>query len=374
MDFIDLQTQYKKIEGRVNKRVLNVLRNGKYILGREVLELEEKLARYVGVSHCVSCGNGTDALELSLLALGIGHGDAIFLPSFTFFATGEAVSRVGAVPIFVDVDPITFNICTDSLRFHVERDFTEYQLKPKAIIAVDLFGLPASYNKIREIADEHELYLIEDGAQGFGGKLDGRMACSFGDISTTSFFPAKPLGGYGDGGAIFTDNDEYADLIRSLRQHGTGSNKYNNVRIGMNSRLDTLQAAILLEKLEIFNDEVVMRNNVALKYRSMLDKRIDTPSILDGYTSSWAQYTLKFKCKEERDEISSYLRSQEIPTAVYYSTPLHLQPVYKDCISFNSLCVSEELSKRCLSLPMHPYLTNNDLEKIIFTINSYYSA
>lgn len=273
MKFIDLESQYIYLKDSINKRIQDVLNHGIYIMGPEVKELEEKLAEYVGVKHVVTCANGTDALTLAMIALEIKEGDAIFCPTFTFFATAEVIAYEGATPVFVDSDEATFNICPENLELQIKKVIAEGKLKPKAIIAVDLFGLPADYPKIKKIADKYGLKLIEDAAQGFGGEINGKRAGSFGDIGTTSFFPAKPLGCYGDGGAIFTDNDEYAHLLRSLRIHGKGLDKYDNVRIGMNSRLDTIQAAILLEKLEIFPTELKARNQAASYYSEELKNK-----------------------------------------------------------------------------------------------------
>ena len=270
MQFIDLKAQYKAVKDRIDKRISDVLRHGKYILGPEVDELEQKLAHYVGVKHCITCANGTDALNLSLMALGITKGDGVLCPTFTFFATGESVAMQGAEPIFVDSDASTYNMCPVDLEKKILQSLREGACNLKAIISVDLFGLPANYPEIKKIANRYNLHLIEDAAQGFGGSINGKMACSFADIATTSFFPAKPLGCYGDGGAIFTNNDDVAKLLISLRFHGKGDNKYDNVRIGTNSRLDTIQAAVLLEKLEIFELEVLTKNLLADKYMQRL--------------------------------------------------------------------------------------------------------
>ena len=274
MEFIDLKAQYARIEEKINQRISNALSHGKHIMGPEVFELEEQLADFVGVKHAISCANGTDALQLSLMALEIGQNDAVFCPTFTFFATAEVIALVGATPIFVDSDPKTFNMCPKDLLVKIKQVKAEGKLNLKAIIPVDLFGLPADFPNINKIAKEFNLHLIEDAAQGLGGEIEGKKAGSFGDIATTSFFPAKPLGCFGDGGMVFTDNDDFAGVIKSLRIHGKGQHKYDNVRIGLNSRLDTIQAAILLEKLAIFPDEIISRQQVAKEYESFFGDKI----------------------------------------------------------------------------------------------------
>ncbi|MCL1067035.1 DegT/DnrJ/EryC1/StrS family aminotransferase [Shewanella olleyana] len=357
MQFIDLKAQYEHLKTRIDKRIQEVLNHGKYIMGPEVFELEQKLAEFVGVKHAITCANGTDALSLALMVLNIKDGDAVFCPTFTFFATAEVVAFAKATPVFVDSDPVTFNICPKHLEKQIQKTIAEGQIVPKAIIAVDLFGLPANYPQLEAIAKKYNLRLIEDAAQGFGGSIERKRAGSFGDIATTSFFPAKPLGCYGDGGAIFTDNDEYAELVKSYRVHGKGSNKYDNVRIGMNSRLDTIQAAILLEKLEEFPIELVNRNNTASKYQDKLSKKVITPTVPDGYFSSWAQYTVQ---SEERELLSMELKDINVPTMVYYGTCMHLQTAfaylnYKE----GDFPIAENLSRNVLSLPMHGYLPDD---------------
>jgi dTDP-4-amino-4,6-dideoxygalactose transaminase len=363
MQFIDLEAQYKHLKTRIDSRIARVLNHGKYIMGPEVQELEEKLAEYVGVKHVVSCANGTDALQLSLMALGIKHGDAVFCPTFTFFATAESIALVGATPVFVDSDECTFNICPIDLEKRICSVLEGGRLVPRAIIAVDLFGLPANYPELKRIAKKYDLILIEDAAQGFGGEINGQRAGSFGDIATTSFFPAKPLGCYGDGGAVFTNNDEYAELVRSYRIHGKGQDKYDNVCIGMNSRLDTIQAAILLEKLAEFPRELVNRNKVAERYGKVLEGKYITPKIPYGYVSSWAQFTLVDK---HRDQLMADLKKQGVPTMIYYRNCMHQQAAFSDLgYQFGEFPVAEMLSNLVFSLPMHPYMSSASVDIIL---------
>lgn len=354
MQFIDLAAQYQHLKVKIDKRIQNVLDHGKYIMGPEVAELEKELADYVGVKHAITCANGTDALTLSLMVLGIEEGDAVFCPTFTFFATAEVIAYEGATPVFVDSNEETFNICPEHLEQQIKVTLAEGKLKPKAIIAVDLFGLPANYPALQKIADKYGLKLLEDAAQGFGGSIDGQKAGSFGDIATTSFFPAKPLGCYGDGGAVFTNSDEYAELLKSYRVHGKGSDKYDNVRIGMNSRLDTIQAAILLEKLAEFPTELKNRNSAADKYSKELADKYKTPSVPEGYVSSWAQYTL---VSDEREKEMARYKEQGIPTMVYYGTCMHQQTAFKHLGHTDAeFPIASKLAKSVFSLPMHPYL------------------
>lgn len=354
MNFIDLSKQYESIKDRINSRVQRVFDHGNFIMGPEVFELEEKLSSYVGVKHCISCANGTDALELALICLDIGKNDAVFCPTFTFFATAEVIASAKATPVFVDSNKDTFNICPLDLEKKIQYVLSHTSMKPKAIIAVDLFGHPADYPKLQIIADKYKLKIIEDAAQGFGGQINNKMACSFGDIATTSFFPAKPLGCYGDGGAIFTNNDRYSELLNSLKVHGKGSDKYDNVRIGMNSRLDTIQAAILLEKLEIFPSELIARNEIAQIYNLKYENYYHTPKVSEGFYSSWAQYTVRspFRDKEMLD-----LQSQGIPTMIYYKKCMHQQPAFSYLgYREGDFPIAENLAKTVFSLPMHPYL------------------
>ncbi|MBQ4844366.1 DegT/DnrJ/EryC1/StrS family aminotransferase [Pseudoalteromonas sp. MMG005] len=359
MQFIDLAAQYQHLKTKIDKRIQTVLEHGQYIMGPEVKELEQKLADFVGVKHAITCANGTDALTLSLMALNIQEGDAVFCPTFTFFATAEAIAYEKATPIFVDSNPDTFNICSNDLEQRILAVLDEGKLKPKAIIAVDLFGLPADYEKLEALSKKYNLHLIEDAAQGFGGSItdtrgNTRKAGAFGDIATTSFFPAKPLGCYGDGGAIFTDNDEYAELIRSYRVHGKGKDKYDNVRIGMNSRLDTIQAAILLEKLAEFPVELDSRNHAAKQYTDTLQEQYKVPVVPNGYTSSWAQYTLQ--C-DDRDKAIAEYKEKGVPTVIYYGTCMHEQTAFASLgYKLGDFPIAEKLARSVFSLPMHGYL------------------
>lgn len=365
MQFIDLKAQYAALEDKINARIQSVLQHGAYIMGPEVAELEDKLADFVGVKHTVSCANGTDALQLALMALDIGPGDAVFTTPFTFFATAEVISLVGAQPVFVDVDERTFNIDPVKLDQAVQQIKQKGEYRPKAVIAVDLFGLPADYEKLEPYCREQGLKLIEDSAQGLGGRIGSRMAGSFGDIATTSFFPAKPLGCYGDGGALFTNDDAVADKLRSLRIHGKGSDKYDNVRIGVNSRLDTLQAAILLEKLAVFPEEIEQRQAVANRYTEAFKglDGLEVPFVSESYRSVWAQYTLK---SAQRDAVVEGLKAKGMPVMVYYPTPLHLLGAYSDQgYAKGDFPVSEQLSEAVFSLPMHPYLEEQDQSLIV---------
>ncbi|WP_076411036.1 DegT/DnrJ/EryC1/StrS aminotransferase family protein [Shewanella sp. UCD-KL12] len=361
MQFIDLAAQYQHLKTRIDNRIQTVLDHGKYIMGPEVAELESELAKYVGVKHAITCANGTDALQLCMMVMDIKEGDAVFCPTFTFFASAEVIAFANATPVFVDSDASTFNICPVDLEKRIQAVLEEGKLTPKAIMAVDLFGLPANYPEIQKLADKYGLKLIEDAAQGFGGEINGQRAGSFGDIATTSFFPAKPLGCYGDGGAVFTNNDEYASLLKSLRVHGKGSDKYDNVRIGMNSRLDTIQAAVLLEKLAVFPEELVSRNQAAEAYQAKLASKFNLPQVPEGYVSSWAQYTL---LDENRDAVMADYKAKGIPTMIYYGTCMHQQTAFNHLgYQEGDFPVAEQLSAQVFSLPMHPYL-DSDLHNI----------
>ncbi len=362
----------------MDKAILDAVASGAYIMGKPVKELEAQLAEYVGVKHCLSCANGTDALTLALKAWGIGPGDAVFVPDFTFFSSAEVVPLEGATPVFVDVCEDTFNIDATDLQRAVEQVLAEGLLRPRVVVAVDLFGLPADYKAIRQVADKYGLLILEDGAQGFGGSIDGKRACSFGDIATTSFFPAKPVGCYGDGGAVFTDNDEWAALIESYRVHGKGTFKYDNVRIGMNSRLDTVQAAVLQVKLKAFAEyELDAVNAAAGKYTELLKDVVDTPVIPQGFRSSWAQYTIRLKDTAQRDALQASLKAAGIPSMVYYPKPMHLQTAFRaeQPLSFRAeprnLCpVATSLCGRVLSLPMHPYITDEEINTVCSAVKA----
>lgn len=353
IQFIDLAAQYQHLKTKIDQRIQTVLDHGHYIMGPEVQELEQELAKYVGVKHAITCANGTDALTLAMMVLDIKAGDAVFCPTFTFFATAEVIAYEGATPVFVDSDEATFNICPVDLEKRIQAIIAEGKLTPKAIIAVDLFGLPANYPEIQKIADKYNLKLVEDAAQGFGGSIDGKRAGSFGDIATTSFFPAKPLGCYGDGGAIFTNNDEYAELLKSYRVHGKGKDKYDNIRIGMNSRLDTIQAAVLLEKLAEFPAELINRNKAADSYEKTLSDKYQTPKVPKGYVSSWAQYTL---VSANRDAEMAAYKEQGIPTMIYYGTCMHEQTAFSQLgYQTGDFPIAEKMAKSVFSLPMHGY-------------------
>ena len=376
MQFRDLRKQYQILKQDIDREIQCVLTDGNYISGYQVEELEKQLAEYVGTKYCISCGNGTDALSLALMVWNVGAGDAVFVPDFTFFASGETPAYRGAVPIFVDVEKDTFNISPTSLEHAIIKVKEEGKLNPKVIIAVDLFGQPADYSEIKKIAEKYNLLLLEDGAQGFGGRIGKQRACSFGDISTTSFFPAKPLGCYGDGGAIFTDQDEWAQLLKSYRVHGKGKNKYDNVRIGVNSRLDTLQAAVLLVKLRAFKEyELNAVNQVAERYTQGLREFVQIPEIKANYYSSWAQYSILLEDEEMRNSLQSYLKEKGIPTMVYYSKPMSQQTAFReyDCIKVE-LSVSEQLCQQILALPLHPYMETEEQERVIDHIKEFLSC
>ena len=365
MKFRDLEKQYEALKPEIDKGIQDVINSTAFILGKPVAELENKLAEYVGRKHCIGCGNGTDALVLSLKALNVGVNDAVFVADFTYVASASCISLVGATPVFVDVDKDTFNMSPEALEDAIIRVKSEGKLNPKAIIAVDLFGLPADYPAIDRIAKKYGLLIVEDAAQGFGGNINGKKACSFGDISTTSFFPAKPLGCYGDGGAIFTDNDEIDERLRSIRAGGKSPlDKYDNREVGYNSRLDTIQAAILLPKFNALEKyELDAVNKVAERYMAALKDKVKTPYIPEGFYSSWAQYTIYV---ENRNDIQAKLKEKGIPTMIYYPRGMHQQK------AFESLKYPAELfpntnyaTKYVLSLPMHPYLEENEQKFII---------
>jgi dTDP-4-amino-4,6-dideoxygalactose transaminase len=389
VQFIDLKAQQKHIESEVNRRIAEVLKHGRYILGPEVKELEEKLASFTGVKHAVTCASGTDALLMVLMAQGIGPGDAVFTTPFTFIATAEVIALLGATPVFVDIDPHTYNIDPDKLELAIRAvkandpsihplpnssQFTAHSsLTAKAVIPVDLFGLPADYDRIMDIAGRDGLFVLADAAQSFGAVYKGRRSGSLGHAAATSFFPAKPLGCYGDGGAVFTNDDGLAEKFASIRVHGKGTDKYDNVRIGLNARLDTIQAAILLAKLEIFEDEIQVRQRVAMTYGSLFTvhgSQLTIPYIPEGVQSAWAQYSL---LSDDRDILMAGLKEAGIPTMIYYPKPLHLQSAFEGLgYKEGAFPVSETISKRIFSLPMHPYLTDQEIGTIVKIIAEYH--
>ena len=354
----------------MDKAIMDVVASSAYVMGPQIKEMEAAFAEYVGMRHCIACNSGTDALLLALMAWDVKPGDAVFVPSFTFFASAEVIAMQGATPVFVDVNPDTYNLCVADLERKIEQTLKAGKLKPRVIIAVDLFGLPADFKAIRQVADKYGLYVLEDGAQGFGGRINGKEACSFGDITTTSFFPAKPVGCYGDGGAIFTDNDEWAALMESYHIHGKGSDRYDNIRIGMNSRLDSIQAAVLLVKLKAFKDyELNDVNKVAARYTEQLEDMMKTPVVPEGYYSSWAQYTIQVESKEVRTKLQEALKAKNIPTAIYYPIPMHRQTAFNYLNINDNLCpVSDRLADTVISLPIHPYLSEKDQDMICIAV------
>ena len=363
MQFIDLQAQRARLGEPLNKAIEQAVASGQWVLGPQVRALEAALAEFAGVKHVVACANGTDALQLVLMAWGIGPGDAVFVPAFTFCATAEAVALVGATPVFVDVREDTFNMDPQSLKAAIALVKSEGRLTPRVVMPVDLFGQPADYRALAPVAQAEGLKLFCDTAQGFGGRLDNRVAGAIGDAAGTSFFPAKPLGCYGDGGAIFTNDDSLAPILRSLHVHGAGSDRYDNVRIGLNSRLDTIQAAVLLEKMKIFADEIEQRNAVAARYNAGLrgGKGVVVPDVIAGAVSTWAQYVIRVP---DRDGLQAALKAADIPTAIYYPIPLSRQTAYKHYPSAPTP-VSEKLAGEVIALPMHPYLEAADQDRVI---------
>lgn len=373
MEFRDLKSQYKKYKNEIDEVMINVATKCNFISGKQVSELEEQLAEYVGVKHCITCANGTDALTLMMMTWGIKEGDAVFVPDFTFFASAEVISYEGATPIFVDVNRDTFNIDIKKLVKAIQNVVDEGKYIPKAIISVDLFGLPANYIELEKIAKKYNLFLLEDAAQGFGGRIGHRKACSFGDAATTSFFPAKPLGCYGDGGAIFTNDDKIAKNLRSLCVHGKGEDKYDNIRVGMNSRLDTIQAAILKIKLKALIDhELDDVNKVYKLYNERLKDIVEVPVIPKDYYSSFAQYTIKLKNKEQRDGLQAYLKENRIPSMIYYNKAMHKQGAFSNYyFNDNDYPITNCLCDCVLSLPMHPYLNVDDIHLVCENIKKF---
>lgn len=371
MNFIDLPAQQNRIRNNIEKKILAILDHGNYINGPEVRELENKLALYAGTKYAVGCASGTDALLMPLLAYNIKPGDAVFTTPFTFIATAEVIALLGATPVFVDIEPDTFNIDSEKLEETILKISKKSKLKPRGIIPVDLFGQPADYDEINRLAEKHGLFVLEDAAQSFGGEYKGRKACSLADVAATSFFPAKPLGCYGDGGMIFTDDKKFYDIMISIRVHGQGSDKYNNVRIGLNGRIDTMQAAILLVKFEIFEEEIVLRQEVAGRYTGGLKDVVETPVVKDHNLSAWAQYSIMHP---DRDKIILKLKDAGIPSAIYYPKALHLQEAFRHLgYKKGDFPVSEDVSGKILSLPMHPYIGKEDQDKVINTIKAFCS-
>ena len=369
--FNDLEAQYAHLKEEIDAGIASVIKGCHFISGPQVGELEQALCAYTGRKYCVTVSSGTDALLIPLMAWDIHEGDAVFVPGFTFFATAEVVSLTGATPVFCDINPHTFNLDPDSLKEQVERVLREGTLTPKAVIPVDLFGEPAEFPRIEEICREYHLLLMEDAAQGFGGAIQGKRACCFGDVSATSFFPAKVLGCYGDGGAIFTDDEEMYQKLLSIRVHGKGSDKYENIRLGLNARLDTMQAAILLPKLRALDEEITVRNRMAARYSEQLEGIVEPQAVLDGYFSSFGYYTVQARDGAHRDAIMKELKEQGIPTMIYYPIPLHLQKVYEPLgYQKGDLPVCEALCERVFSLPMHGYLTQEQVDFICDTIKS----
>lgn len=369
LQFIDLETQYSILQEEMEQAVLRVLRGGKYIMGPEIAELETQLKQFAGVGHCISCASGTDALIISLMAKGVRSGDAVFTPPFTFMATAEAIATVGATPVFVDIDPITFNMDPAKLDEAIEEVRRDGALTPRGIITVDLFGLPADHERINSSAAREELFVIEDAAQSFGARAGNRRAGALAEIGCTSFFPAKPLGCYGDGGAIFTDDAQLAQVLRSVRVHGQGDHKYDNVRLGVAGRLDTVQAAVLLVKLKVFERELDARERIAGLYSRSIKEAglpLGVPHVPNGFMSAWAQYSVLAESSAERQKIIDRLATEGIPTAIYYPKPLHLQPAFAFLqYRQGSFPVSEDISSRIFSLPMHPYLDEATVHRIV---------
>lgn len=370
MNFIDLERQYQVIKEKVDEGIKNVISSKHFIMGPEIAELEDRLAKFTGRKYCLTCGSGTDALQIPLMAYELKKTDAVFVPSFTFFASAESVNLAGGTPVFVDSDT-TFNMCVKSLEKEIQRVLQEGKLTPKGIIPVDLFGRSANYDAILPIAEKYGLFVLEDAAQGFGGSLHGRRNGSFGDVSATSFFPAKPLGCYGDGGAIFTDHEELYSKMKSIRIHGSGSDRYDNIRIGFNGRMDTIQAAVVLAKLDVFEDELEARQMAAGWYTEELKNYFTVPERDPEYFSSWAQYSILAKDEKERDKIIAGMREKDIPVMIYYPIPLHKQTAYRN-LGYGNIVLPycSGIARRIFSLPMHPYLKREEVGHICNLIKS----
>ena len=367
IDFIDLKAQQQRIRASLEQRIKKVMDHGAYIMGPEIMELESQLAKYVGVNHCVVCGSGTDALLMPLMAYGIKPGDVIFTSPFTFIATAEVVALLGATTVFVDIDPRTYNMDPGKLEEEIQKFRKNNSgMKAKGIIPVDLFGQTADYDPIETVAKKYDLFVLQDAAQSFGATYKGRKAGSMGNVAATSFFPAKPLGCYGDGGAVFCNDSAMMEKLRSIRVHGQGSDKYNNVRIGINGRLDTMQAAVLLAKMEIFDEEIRLRNKVASRYSENLKNKTVTPYVPREFVSVWAQYSV---LAEQRDAMLEKLKSRGVPTAVYYPKPLHLQEAFRSLgYKKGDYPESERIADSIFSVPMHPYLKEDVQDYIVESI------
>lgn len=369
MEYIDLKAQYSSLKEEIDHNIQEVINGSEFILGDHVRKFEQELAEYIGVKHAVTCSDGTAALQLIYMANHIGRGDAVFCPDMTFIASVEPACLLGATPVFCEIDKTTYNISTQSLERQIDRVIKEGKLCPKAVIAVDFLGNPADYKELRKIADHYELLLIEDAAQGMGASYFGSKCGSLGDISATSFFPSKPLGCYGDGGAVFTNDDGMNELLRSLRVHGKGKTKYDNVHIGINSRLDSLQAAVLLPKLHILEKEIKIREEKAVYYRERLQKYVKTPEMMPGHISAYAQFVIQAKSGEEREKLQRVLREKDIPTIRYYPTPMHLLPVFREVETYGeSYTVTEHYAECSFGIPFSAYIQEEDMDKVIETI------
>lgn len=368
MQFIDLKAQYAALKEEINANIQSVLDAAQFISGPQVKELEQQLAAFVGRKHCISCANGTDALQVAFMIAGVGEGDAVFCPDMTFISSTEPAKMFGATSVFCDITKDTYTLCPESLERQIKAVLAEGKLTPKAVVAVDILGNPCDYDAIIPICEKYGLVLIEDGAQSFGASYKGKKCCAFGQMSTTSFFPAKPLGCYGDGGAIFTDDDQIADLCRSICVHGKGpGGKYDNIRVGMNSRLDTLQAAILLPKLKALRDyEIDRRQEVAGRYNAAFCKEFTVPFVVEGCVSAWAQYAILARDTETRDRVIAHLKERDIPNMIYYPTPQHALPVFRDEPTYGEeFRNANDYCSRTFSLPMHPYLSAEEQQLVI---------
>ena len=370
MKFVDLGAQFRALEDDIRDAIERVLQHGQFIMGPEVRALEDELADYCGVAHAITAASGTDALLMALMAYEVGPGDAVIAPPFTFVATAEVIQLLGATTVFVDVEEDSFNIDPEQLAATIKRIQRRGKLRLRGVIPVDLFGLPANYDAITPLAEDNGLFVLADAAQSFGGAFNGKKTGALGDIAATSFFPAKPLGCYGDGGAVFTDDDDLAELARSIRVHGMGANRYDNVRTGITGRLDTIQAAILSCKLKVFNNELATRQRLADTYASALEGIVKTPRIPQGSQSAWAQYTVRAPA-HQRDKIRAHLKTQNIPTALYYPRPLHLQPTFNQADTAGiKMPTAEKLAHEVFSLPIHPYLSEDEQMKVIEAVKA----